>query len=56
MDVPFLAALEYTYIGARYDDRYSIDEPMVTERVGELLKLTEVRCRGKIAALEDAGK
>ncbi|MCU7844859.1 MAG: HEPN domain-containing protein [Candidatus Thiodiazotropha sp. (ex Monitilora ramsayi)] len=52
-------ALEYAYIGARYDKRYTIDESTVAylaERVGELLKLTEARCREKIAALEAAIK
>lgn len=52
-------ALEYAYIGARYDDRYAIDEPTVAylaERVGELLKLAEARCREKIAVFEKAAK
>ncbi len=48
-------ALEYAYIGARYDKRYTIDEPTVlylAERVEALLKLTEVRCLEKISDLE----
>lgn len=48
-------ALEYAYIGARYDKRYTIDEPTVrylAERVEELMKLTEKHCREKIAALQ----
>jgi uncharacterized protein len=52
-------ALEYAYIGARYDDRYAIDESTLTylaERVGQLLKLTEARCREKISVLEEAAK
>jgi hypothetical protein len=51
------AALEYAYIGARYDKHYYVAEPTVTylaERVGELLKLTEACCQEKIAALEEA--
>ncbi|MCU7928886.1 MAG: HEPN domain-containing protein [Candidatus Thiodiazotropha sp. (ex Dulcina madagascariensis)] len=50
-------ALEYAYIGARYDKRYSIDEPTVTylaARVEALLQLTEERCCEKIAALQGA--
>ncbi len=48
-------ALEYAYIGARYDKRYTIDEPTVTylaERVEALLQLTEEHCKEKIAALK----
>lgn len=51
-------ALEYAYIGARYDKRYAIDKPTVTylaERVETLLRLTDARCREKIAALQGAG-
>ncbi|MCU7928883.1 MAG: HEPN domain-containing protein [Candidatus Thiodiazotropha sp. (ex Dulcina madagascariensis)] len=50
-------ALEYAYIGARYDKRYTIDERTVTylaERVEALLRLTEARSREKIAALRSA--
>jgi uncharacterized protein len=50
-------ALEFAYIGARYDKRYTIDEPTVTylaERVEALLRLTEARCRKKITALQNA--
>lgn len=50
-------ALEYAYIGARYDKRYTIDEPTVTylaERVEALLQLTEERCNEKIAVLQKA--
>jgi HEPN domain-containing protein/predicted nucleotidyltransferase len=50
-------ALEYAYIGARYDDRYSIDEPTLTylaERVEALLRLTEERCNEKLTALQKA--
>lgn len=49
--------LEYAYIGARYDRRYTIDEPTVrflAERVAELLRLTADRCREKIATLQRA--
>jgi uncharacterized protein len=52
-----LTALEFAYIGARYDKRYTIDEPTVTylaERVEALLRLTEARCRKKITALQNA--
>jgi uncharacterized protein len=48
-------ALEFAYIGARYDKRYTIDEPTVTylaERVEALLRLTEARCHEKISALQ----
>lgn len=50
-------ALEYAYIGARYDKRYTIDEPSVAYlagRVETLLKLTEARCREKITVLQRA--
>jgi uncharacterized protein len=50
-------ALEYAYIGARYDKRYTIDEKTVTYlsgRVETLLQLTEERCNEKIAALQTA--
>lgn len=50
-------ALEYAYIGARYDKRYTIDEKTVVylaERVEALLNLTEARCREKIALLRSA--
>lgn len=50
-------ALEYAYIGARYDKRYTIDEPTVTylaERVEALLQLTEERCQEKLTALRNA--
>ncbi|MEJ2620545.1 MAG: HEPN domain-containing protein [Candidatus Thiodiazotropha sp.] len=50
-------ALEYAYIGARYDKRYTIDEPTVNylaKRVEALLQLTETRCVEKIAALRSA--
>lgn len=52
-------ALEYAYIGARYDKRYTIDEKTVAylaERVEALLKLTEARCREKIALLRAAAE
>jgi HEPN domain-containing protein len=48
-------ALEYAYIGARYDKRYTIDEPTLnylTERVAVLVELVGEHCRAKIAALE----
>lgn len=51
--------LEYAYIGARYDKRYTIDETTVTylaERVEALLQLTEERCNEKIAALQKASQ
>lgn len=49
--------LEYAYIGARYDKRYTIDEltvRLLAERVAELLRVTGEKCRDKIAALEQA--
>lgn len=48
-------ALEYAYIGARYDKRYTVDEVTVSflaERVNVLLELVGEHCRDKIAALE----
>jgi HEPN domain-containing protein len=50
-------ALEYAYVGARYDKRYVINEPSLiylAERVELLLKRTEVLCRKKIADLRSA--
>jgi HEPN domain-containing protein len=50
-------ALEYAYIGARYDKRYTIDEPSLAYlagRVETLMKLTQARCREKITALQRA--
>jgi uncharacterized protein len=47
-------ALEYAYIGARYDKRYTIDERSVlylAERVEALVRLTGERCRERIAVL-----
>jgi uncharacterized protein len=49
-------ALEYAYIGARYDKRYVIDEASLiylAERVELLLKHTEAVCRQKIAELRE---
>ncbi len=50
-------ALEYAYVGARYDKRYVIDEPSLiylAKRVELLLKHAEVLCRQKIADLRGA--
>ncbi|WP_303902214.1 HEPN domain-containing protein [Thiohalomonas denitrificans] len=49
--------LEYAYIGARYDRRYSIDEASLTylaERVAKLIRLTRESCEAKIEALARA--
>jgi hypothetical protein len=51
------ATLEYAYIGARYDKRYSIDESTLdylAACVEALLNLTERRCREKINSLQNA--
>lgn len=50
-------ALEYAYIGARYDSRYTIDEASLSwlaVRIADLLALTRERCEAKIASLEEA--
>lgn len=47
-------ALEYAYIGARYDKEYTIDKKTITylaKRVTALMQLTEERCNEKLAAL-----
>jgi len=52
-------ALEYAYIGARYDSRYTIDKASLTwlaERIEQMLDLTRERCLTKIASLEQTGK
>ncbi|MEJ2046075.1 MAG: HEPN domain-containing protein [Reinekea sp.] len=49
--------LEYAYIGARYEKRYSVDATTVrylADRVEVLLELTERLCDEKIAVLEKA--
>jgi hypothetical protein len=53
------ALLEYAYVGARYDKRYTIDEASLSylvERVAALLALTRERCEAKIAGLEAAAR
>jgi HEPN domain-containing protein len=47
--------LEYAYIGARYDKRYTIDEASLNylaERVAALAALTRERCQGLLSRLE----
>jgi HEPN domain-containing protein/predicted nucleotidyltransferase len=48
------AALEYAYIGARYDKSYTIDKPSLlylAGQVSQLLRLTETLCKERIATL-----
>jgi uncharacterized protein len=50
-------ALEFAYIGARYDKRYTVDKDTLAylaERVDVLLRLTETHCREKIITLQNA--
>ncbi len=52
------ALLDYAYIGARYDPKYSIDTVTVNylaEKVAQLLALTETACKKKIDALRREG-
>jgi hypothetical protein len=50
-------ALEYAYIGARYDNSYTIDNTSLLYLAGQverLLRLTETLCEARIATLQRA--
>lgn len=50
-------AMEYAYIGARYDKEFTIDKKAITylaKRIKVLMQLTNERCSEKIASLQKA--